>query len=564
MESTDPKFLIDRLVMGEASPEEINFLCGLINHDQSLARKLREELAFSEYIRHALKDRSMSYSEDLRESLDLQELTLNEKFSLLRDGDLSASAADELARQLLDSPAEAARLRSDLIEEEWIAQIVSETKNEAAFVDSLVTRMWAETQDDKFVKDFSKKLESIEREEHSKIVPFPTSTWKQKAAQIAGFAAAIAIGAFFITSYLAGGMAGLPSLAALRSSFSTFAPAVAKIDKMTADTVWANGASPGKDGIISQGRYQLASGAVSLSLADGKSLAVQGPAVFEVDATGSAVLHEGVALATRSRVKVHENQPIGIGLSAKNLVFSEGAITVGLDARSPDATEAIVFSGKTGICLPGARDCRDVFEFESVKVDYNRDKFVDVPYNPRAFSKAWELISGIEKNLGDIVIELPGVASNTRKSQAGELRVFVERDNFVAETPVEVDAITPGFFVSGQDEVEGKSLAANGQEMRSYLLQMWPDHEAGKKAGAIEASMTFDHPVVGVIFTSDRLWESDQIVRAATGHLVDHQNRGLDSSNNQILLSEDGRTLNLKLQSGQTEINQVRVLVALN
>ncbi len=555
MESTDPKFLINRIVMGEASPDEINFLCGLMKNDETLARALREELAFSEWIRHALKDRSSAYSEALLESMDLQELTMDERFSLLRDGDLSVSAADQLARLLLEAPEEAERLRSDLTEEEWITQIVSGNKSEDAFVDSLVTRMWAETQDDKFVKDFSKKLQSMEAStllnENSKIVPFPTLSWKHKATIVAGLAAAVTIGAFLITTYFAGGASGLNS------------PAVAKISKMTDDTVWSGGTSPGKDGVISQGRYHLASGAISLSLADGKSLAVQGPAVFEVDATGAAILHEGVALATRSRVNDHENQPIGIGLSAKNLVFSDGAITVGLDARSPDATEAIVFSGKTGICLPSARECRDVFEFESVKVDYNRDKFVDVPYNPRAFSKVWELLSGIEKNIGDIVIEFPGVASNTRKSQSGELRVFVERDNFVADSPVEVDAITPGFFASGQDNVEGKSLAANGQEMRSYLLQMWPDDDGMKKAGEIETSMTFDHPVIGVIFTSDRLWESDQMVGASTEHLVSNHHRGLEGSSNQILLSEDGRTLNLKLQGGQSEINQVRVLVAL-
>ncbi|MDF1816158.1 MAG: hypothetical protein P1V20_28415 [Verrucomicrobiales bacterium] len=544
MDSFDPRTLLTQVALGEASDEEMVRLGEIMDKDPALARELREELEFSEWIRHAVSDPFSSGESALIESFELGDLTAQDRIHMVRDGDLSKSTADEAARILLDAPELAAELRSSLFEDERIAQIVSPAKSEDAFVDSLVTRMWAETSEDHFVKDFSKKLEELEREE-TNVIPFPGRSWKTRGAAVAALAAAVAIGAFVITSNFEGGLTST----------------VAKISKATDDAIWAIDSPPGKDGSLRNGTYRLESGAVSLNLASGETLAIEGPAVFEVDKKGQAVLLNGIALATNGTPKTPGSSKIGIGLSAKNVRFSEGAITVGLDARSPESTEAVVFSGETGICLTDGKICRDVFEFESVKADHSHEKFVDVPYNPRAFTRAWELVSGIEKNTGDIVVELPGVSASSRHSDSGELRVFVERDRFQPEQPMKVDALRPGFFASSGEANEGRSLDSDSGEMRSYLLQLWSSEENEKE---IEASMTFDHPVVGVIFSSERLWESDQMVGASTVHLAEAAgNRGLDSLGDQILLSEDGRTLNLKLKGNESEIDQVRVLVAL-
>ena len=85
-----------------------------------------------------------------------------------------------------------------------------------------------------------------------------------------------------------------------------------------------------------------------------------------------------------------------------------------------------------------------------------------------------------------------------------------------------------------------------------------------EKEGAeeeVETSLTFDHPVVGVIFSSDRLDSSDAAVGSA---LEEAGRRGLDSGEDEILLSEDRRTLNLRFRGGGDHAEQVRVLVALN
>ena len=127
---------------------------------------------------------------------------------------------------------------------------------------------------------------------------------------------------------------------------------------------------------------------------------------------------------------------------------------------------------------------------------------------------------------------------------------------------MEVDRIRVGEFASAETN-PGQSLQSKG-DLRSYLLQLWPSDGSGDEE--VEASLTFDHPVVGVIYSSDRLASSDGSVGSSITHVGEEFNdlRGLDSGNDSILLSKDRKTLNLKLKGGASQVDQVRVLVALN
>lgn len=535
--------LLRRLLHGEADEALFAELGGRLALDPGLAASCARELEFSEWIRQALAGDPVEASRALAGAMESSRLTMEEMIDRVREGCASVYECDQVVKHLRDSPTDLRDLRRALAEEEMLRVAVSVSKSEQAFIESLETRMWAETKQDHFVEDFAKRFERelavVEDEPvDGKVVDFPGS-WTGTLLRLSAAAAAVAIGAFVAAKVVAGRVSP--------------GPAMASVVKATPDAIWMKGASPRGDGTLRPGLYELKSGVVSMRMPGGSELTVEGPARFEVGEDSSAEVHAGIALARASK------EADGISLRSRGLHISEPARLIGIDARAEGATEAIVFNGDGGICLDGSGKCRELSQFEAVKADHRRDRLVDVPYNPRAFSKAWAMVAGVENNLGPVRIELPGSVISAAGGVEGEVRVFVENESFLPQGGLEVDQVAVGAFAMA-DSNPGEALEASG-ELRSYLLQLTPS-EGPEADEEVETSLTFDHPVVGVIFSSDRLENSDAAVGSAFPEVVGR--RGLDSGEGEILLSEDRRTLNLRFHGGGGHAEQVRVLVALN
>jgi|GEM_PF-482107 len=555
MNSGYPQNLVHALIEGEEHGD-FAALSRAASEDPALAATLREELAFSEWIRQALRGGDTeSESADLARVLDDGIPSATELSQLACDGMGTRFDWDRLARHLNEHPADATALRLRLAEDEWLRQALSEAKSEESFIEALETRMWAETKRDTFVEDLTGRLEAIEAErvreeqpDEDKVVSL--FSFIPAAVQLTGAAAAVALLGFFVTWSLVRDEGGS-------------APAVATVIKATPDALWTGAHLPDLSSGLTPGDYELESGAISLRFANGNEVTVQGPASFEVLEESVAFLHSGIALA-----RAGGGGQRGIPLRSRGVELTGGVGLMGIDARAGDTTEAVVFSGDAGICVTGKGFCRDIFALEAVKAEHDGDRLLDVPYNPGAFEKAWTLLAGVEKNIGRVRVAMPGAEHDPSDGEAGEVRVFVENESFEPTGAVETDMVEAGQLAHGLDDA-GQALPAGGK-LRSYLLELWSQQgSAGSVTtgpdGQIEASLTFDHPVVGVIFSSERLSRTDELVGATTtsGSTTDPELRGLDSEDEWILLSEDRRTLNLRLDGSQTDLDQVRVLVAL-
>lgn len=539
--------LLARFLLGDIDGEGMSRLAVNAAHDAELAVRIADELTFSELLRQVLVADSDRFPDRFEAALESSRLSTEDLFARVREGDASGFECDQLAKHLWDKPESVKELRRQLIEDEWIREAISDSRGAGAFIESLETRMWAETPRDHFVDDFAKRLDdqlasaTVEGTGKAKIIRFPGG-WTQTVLQIGAVAAIISFGAFVAAQLVASRVAGKP--------------AQASVVKSSPDADWSDGAAPDRDGFIRTGLYQLNRGVVSMRLSSGSELTVEGPAVFEVAEDSSTFVHEGIALA-----RVVSSDP-GITLRSKGLRVSEPASLIGIDARVDGATEAIVFSGDGGICLTEGGKCRELARFEAVKADHFHEKLVDVPYNPHAFANAWALLSGVENNLGTVKIEMPGSDISSDPGEDGQVQVFVENESFRPETDLEVDQVEVGEFAVAEAN-PGQQLQAKG-DLRSYLLQLWPSDQ--KEGGEVETSLTFDHPVVGVIYSSGRLASSDSSV--GSPHSPDGKSyntgQGMDSGNDEILLSQDRRTLNLRFKGDGSEVGQVRVLVALN
>lgn len=530
--------LLQSLLHGEADEEITARLAKHAGEDPAMARRVSEELEFSEMLRQTLRGSEISRAE-LDANRESDNAEIGDLVARVVDGSATSFECDQVVKHLWENPEAASELRRSLIVDEWISEAISESKSGEAFIEALETRMWAETTQDHFVEDFTARLDS-EIDPPENVVAFPGS-WVAPLVQVGAVAAALAIGAFFSVQHLVG----------------SGEPMVASVVKASSDASWSQDSAPVQDGSLKSGRYQLDSGVVSLKFSSGSEMTVQGPAMFDVNADSSTFVHHGVALARQ------KNADMGISLHSKGLSVTDSAQLVGIDARAEKSTNAILFEGDGGVCLTERGICRELYEKESIKADLDRDKLVDIPYNPHAFAKAWELLSGVEKNMGSVRIEMPGSEVGPSKDAGGKVQVFVENDSFRPDKQMEVDRIRVGEFASAETN-PGQALQSKG-DLRSYLLQLWPS-DGSADGKEVEASLTFDHPVVGVIYSSDRLASSDGSVGSSITHVGEEFNdvRGLDSGNDLILLSKDRKTLNLKLKGGASEIDQIRVLVALN
>jgi len=539
--------LLARLVDGECGNAERSELAELCSGDSERCRIVMDRLSFLELLHQAcvFEKENESFEDQLAGKLGIGSDDFDVQLARLLSGEEGGKWLADLRNQ----PALVDRLRDELKFEDLIAQAVAGAKSEEAFVQALSTRMWAEVEEDHFVEDLASKIVELDVAQTNHIIsislldnaPPSESSWWTSVLKPALAAAAVLAGVMLWNFLPDHGVGQL----------------VAESGNVSWDAEY--GKTPASDGALGKGIYRLKSGVVYLQFTDGVEMSVEGPAEFEIKSRWEVKIHSGLVVAREASGRERD-----FIFGARGLDLMGAGSTVGVDARDGDATELIVLSGGAEVHLSEGEGKRRLHDFEAVRADLERGKFVDIPFNTRPFSRAWELMSGVVANTGTVEVAVPGSRSR-RASESNRVRVTMERDQFkLADYEyLEVDTLSKGRFVSMNANHGGEILSEKGH-LRSYLLELKPG-EKGTTESTLEASMTFDHPVVGVIFSEDRLINSNELLGSgSTMHSIWYT--GEAGVEGQVLLSDDGRTVNLVLSSeGSRPVSgMVRVLVALN
>jgi hypothetical protein len=151
--------LLQEFLNGDSSEESLRRLTEAAAEDPSLASRLASELEFSELIRQSFSGAEVFAAETFESALHYHELTKDELIEKACEGSISREQSDQLVKMLWEDPVAAKELRDRLAFDEWLREAVSGPKREEAFLESLETRMWAETKEDHFVEDFTERLE---------------------------------------------------------------------------------------------------------------------------------------------------------------------------------------------------------------------------------------------------------------------------------------------------------------------------------------------------------------------------------------------------------------------
>ena len=243
-------------------------------------------------------------------------------------------------------------------------------------------------------------------------------------------------------------------------------------------------------------------------------------------------------------------------------------VSVGADGE----TDVCVFEGEVEVSLSDSADTPQlVREGNAVRSRSKAETIDSVDYSTERFEDAWPITSGVLQATGLMKFVSPGPDFVPGKYEdSSHILVFLERSQVLLESDLEVNVTEPGQYI--RPRRRDKQPIAAGQVIRSYLLQLNPIGEFGRKeadGARVIGQITFDRPILGLIGGAKLLTRTDELLGHPLGN-YGNTGRGieptrpdgpLDSGRDNVTLSGDRRTLSLDL-SASSAVDQIRVVVS--
>lgn len=333
---------------------------------------------------------------------------------------------------------------------------------------------------------------------------------------------------------------------------------------------WEDGQGP-DDGQFSEGQYALASGTVRLSLAhDGTVATVAGPARFDLVAPGHIRLHEGRLSAQVS------NPDAGFTVFTDALTVLDRGTVFGVDVRSDGEAMVSVLEGMVDVHPPGTREMQRIEQGGRFLAHPKRKAALE----PGAdvvigFEDLWPLTMGVD-DLSHLVQFIVPRAKHRWNDYRSDTRLFLmpERQRVKADGALMVD-IAPGAPLDKKKPGRAARSLPAGRKLSSYLLFFRPldfralENPAGNPGGNmpdISGSITFAHPVLGIIADSARLDATDDTLGHPRITYRDKPRRGIERSRKPggrdvVRISRDRRRVYFNLHA-TSDPDEFRVLVA--
>ncbi len=313
---------------------------------------------------------------------------------------------------------------------------------------------------------------------------------------------------------------------------------------------------------IGAGLLQLELGLARLGFANGVSVTLQGPAEFEIVSGEHARLHSGILTA-----EVPESA-IGFRIETPALQVVDLGTSFGVAVDDDGLTDVSVFEGEVEVNPRGESPRRippqRIVEGQAIRGVRMSSEIEPIDYETGVFEQAWPINSGVLQTTGVMKFVSPGPGFVPGRFEDSEhIVVFSERRGVLLESSLRVDVLEPGEYLRLRDQ-PALSLATDSR-VRSYLLQLNP---SDRSRAMVMGQITFDRPIVGLIASSGKLAESDDVLGHPHG-VYEQNRRGIEAPRNDppgkpdrdtVVLAADKRTLILSLGAGSA-LDQIRVIV---
>ncbi|BCX49461.1 hypothetical protein HAHE_33690 [Haloferula helveola] len=300
-----------------------------------------------------------------------------------------------------------------------------------------------------------------------------------------------------------------------------------------------------------------------LDFGNGAVVAVEGPAEFTVRSPMEIGLKSGNLNAWCPET-AH-----GFRVDTKSATLTDLGTSFGVSASPDGSADFMVLDGE--VTVSSGKDQRNLLEGGAVRATRGAG-LSDLAFEPSAFSRTWPIASGIQSTEGEVIPAPPNTPEAVANHEDdNHVIVIPEKRSFVLPERLPVDITEPGSHggkagapIHSPSTLESKA----GTRARSYLLRYNPvgilDFMVFK---SFEGSVTFDRPVLGIITSTGKLFETDKITTNAPLPLTKENpgmrgpEAGIRTMPDTVTLSSDRKTVSVIFNAGES-IDEIRVITA--
>ncbi|MEM7232103.1 MAG: FecR domain-containing protein [Planctomycetota bacterium] len=302
---------------------------------------------------------------------------------------------------------------------------------------------------------------------------------------------------------------------------------------------------------------EVSSGIVHVRFDSGVDVTIEGPAEYRLGDDDETELLSGALVANVPegaegfRVDTPTAQVIDLGTS------------FGIDIGEGGAADVLVFDGEVEVVSEkGGADPRRLKEGESIRL--SADGSVEASeFDARGFEKLWPISSGIVGSTASVRF-VPPWPRRIRFVRSDEA-VFVGTEGRPVRLakPLRTNVSKPGEYALFSELTPDEVPA--GARVQSFFLHYSPVRNTRTRAGRrVSGSITFERPVLGLIFLRDELLSSG---RRFARRRLDEAGRQRElkftgrNNGDRVGLSEDRHTVSFELTSPRQTSDLIRVIV---
>jgi hypothetical protein len=320
---------------------------------------------------------------------------------------------------------------------------------------------------------------------------------------------------------------------------------------------------------IASGTLEVSRGLVRVDFSSGAQVAIEGPASLEIRDAMHVVVNRGIITA------MVPERAVGFVIETEAARVVDLGTAFGISVDEDGRTDVCVFEGEVEVnhrtMDSNESRPRRVTEGQAVRASRILSMIDDVDFETAPFENAWPISSGVLQTTGVMKFVSPGPGLIPGLYEDSDhIVVFPERRHVKLGAQVEVDLVEPGEY--RRFKRAEACFVQPGQTVRSYLLQFDPlgrleKHDLDKPQ--VIGQITFDSPIVGLIVSSEKLIETDELLGDPDADYGKLLRRGIEAPRkNQtgklgrdiLVLAADRRTLILNFSAGSA-VDQIRVLV---